>query len=356
MKSGAYATLAALGIAAAMVSCQQRDRAEAPDTVPAQAGQGGAFIEPGAAPVASPPISVQAVNSAAFAPPPTDANVQSATLLRAQVLLDRAGFSPGVVDARYGENVRQALAAFQEISRLPANGQLDAQTWKALQGVGGPAVLGRYVITAQDVAGPFIAGVPDQLRDQANLRALSYTSAAELIAERFHMDEQLLRALNPGQTFTGAGAEIIVANPARPAIAAVDRIEVDARERAVKAFDAAGRLVAFYPATIGSSDNPSPRGAMKINGVGRNPTYTYDPAKLDYARGEIKRKLVVPAGPNNPVGLVWIDLSKPTYGIHGTPNPDVVGKTQSHGCVRLTNWDVMALAAGVKPGVKVKFV
>jgi lipoprotein-anchoring transpeptidase ErfK/SrfK len=362
MKFGACATITALAASIGLVSCQQQEKAP---TAPAPAAApngpaGGSFVEPGRlgvpAPVAATPISVQAANSGVFTPPPADATTPSATLLRAQVLLDRAGFSPGVIDARYGENVRQALAAFQEAKGLPRSGQLDTTTWQALQSVGGPAVLARYVITEQDVAGPFIAGVPDKLQDQAHLTALSYTSAAELIAERFHMDEQMLRDLNPGQTFTGAGAEIIDANPARPQIAGVDHIEVDAKERAVKVFDASGMLLAFYPATIGSSDNPSPAGAMKINGVGRNPTYTYDPAKLDYANHEIKRKLVVPAGPNNPVGSIWIDLSKPTYGIHGTPNPDVVGKSQSHGCVRLTNWDVIALAAGVKPGVKVTFV
>jgi lipoprotein-anchoring transpeptidase ErfK/SrfK len=277
-------------------------------------------------------------------------------LLRALVLLDRAGFSPGVIDARYGENVRQALAAFQEAKGLPRSGQLDTTTWQALQSVGGPAVLARYVLTQADVAGPFIPAVPDRLQEQAALPAMGYTSAAELLAERFHMDEQMLRDLNPGQTFTGAGAEIIVANPARPQIAGVDHIEVDAKERAVKVFDASGMLLAFYPATIGSSDNPSPAGAVTVTGVSRNPDYVYDPRKLDYARGEIRRRLTVKPGPNNPVGLVWIDLSKPTYGIHGTPEPDVIGKTQSHGCVRLTNWDVQALAAGVKAGVKVRFL
>jgi lipoprotein-anchoring transpeptidase ErfK/SrfK len=277
-------------------------------------------------------------------------------LLNAQVMLDRAGFSPGVIDGRYGENVRQALAAFQEARGLPASGTLDQTTWLALQAVGGPPPVARYVLTQADIAGPFIAGVPEKLEEKANLQALSYTSTAELIAERFHMDEDLLRALNPNEAFLGAGTEIMVANPARPALTAqVARIEVDADERAVRAYDAAGTLLAFYPATIGSTEQPSPTGSMTVNGVSRNPTFTYDPKKLDY-RPETKRRLTVAAGPNNPVGLVWIDLSKPTYGIHGAPDPDVIGKTQSNGCVRLTNWDVQALALAVKPGVKVTFV
>jgi lipoprotein-anchoring transpeptidase ErfK/SrfK len=362
VKSSAWSVLALFGAGIVLVSCGDRGgHASAPRAQAPRSSAGPNFVVPGQAAPANPagatPISVQAANSAVFTPPPTDATQQSATLLRAEVLLDRAGFSPGVIDGRYGENLRQALAAFQKAKGLPASGALDAATWQALNAVGGPTVLARYVLTQADVAGPFIPAVPDRLQEQAALPAMGYTSAAELLAERFHMDEDLLRALNPGESFTGAGAEIIVANPARPALAAaVDRIEVDAKEKAVRAFDAAGRLLAFYPATIGSSDNPSPAGAVTVTGVSRNPDYVYDPRKLDYARGEIRRRLTVKPGPNNPVGLVWIDLSKPTYGIHGTPEPDVIGKTQSHGCVRLTNWDVQALAAGVKAGVKVRFL
>ena len=370
MKIGAYATLGVLGAAMLLAACGGAPQQQAPSASaalrPAQPGATGtSFIvpEPSGAPVKAAPgmpapaFSAINANAVGYNPPPTDATVQSAVLLRAQVMLDRAGFSPGVIDARHGENVRQALAAFQEARGLPRDGTLNPATWDALQTVGGPSVVGRYVITRADLAGPFIAGVPDQLSEQAHLSALSYTSAAELIAERFHMDEDLLRAMNPGVNFDGAGQEILVANPARPVLAAnVARIEVDAGEKAVRAYDAAGLLLAFYPATIGSREQPSPTGAMTVNGVARHPTYTYDPRKLDYARGRITRKLVVAAGPNNPVGAAWIDLSKPTYGIHGTPDPDVIGKTVSNGCVRLTNWDVLALALGVKPGVKVAFV
>lgn len=370
MKMGAYATVGVVGVAVLLAACGGGAERKAPSATaalrPAQSSpSGSSFIVPDAGPAAgkaapampAPPFSALSANTVAYSPPPTEATVQSAVLLRAQVLLDRAGFSPGVIDARHGENVRQALAAFQEARGLPRDGTLNPATWAALQAVGGPSVVGRYIITQADLIGPFISGVPDGLVAQANLTALSYTSAAELIAERFHMDEDLLRAMNPGVNFDGAGQEILVANPARPALAAnVARIEVDAGEKAIRAYDAAGVLLAFYPATIGSSEQPSPTGSMKVNGVARHPTYTYDPRRLDYARGKITRRLVVAAGPNNPVGAVWIDLSKPTYGIHGTPNPDVIGKSQSNGCVRLTNWDVLALALGVKPGVKVTFV
>lgn len=370
MKTGACAMVGAAGAVLLLAACGGGADRKAPSATaalrPTQTSPSGtSFIVPDAGPAAgkaapaapAPPFSALSANTVAYAPPPPDATVQSAVLLRAQVLLDRAGFSPGVIDARHGENVRQALAAFQEARGLPRDGTLNPAAWQALQSVGGPSVVARYVITQADLAGPFISGVPDSLVEQSNLTALSYTSAAELIAERFHMDEDLLRAMNPGVNFDGAGQEILVANPARPALTAnVARIEVDAGEKAIRAYDAAGLLLAFYPASIGSTEQPSPTGAMTVNGVARRPTYTYDPRKLDYARGRITRKLVVAAGPNNPVGVTWIDLSKPTYGIHGTPDPDVIGKTQSNGCVRLTNWDVLALARGVKPGVKVKFV
>ena len=370
MRTGAGVTAGVVGVALMLAACgggAERKAAGSTTTLrpaPSNPAESGFIVpDPGGAPVkaapgaAAPAFSAITANTTGYSPPPTDAAVQSAVLLRAQVLLDRAGFSPGVIDARHGENVRQALAAFQEARGLPRDGTLNPATWSALQTVGGPSVVGRYVITRADLAGPFISGVPDGLAEQANLTALGYTSAAELIAERFHMDEDLLRAMNPGVNFDGAGQEIIVANPARPALSAnVARIEVDAGEKAVKAYDAPGMLLAFYPSTIGSSEQPSPTGSMKVNGVARHPTYTYDPRKLDYAKGKITRRLTVAAGPNNPVGAVWIDLSKPTYGIHGTPNPDVIGKSVSNGCVRLTNWDVIALSLGVKPGVKVTFV
>jgi len=305
----------------------------------------------------APLFTAEAVNRAAWAPPPTEPEAVSPQLVKAQVLLDRAGFSPGVIDGRYGENVRQALAAYQEARNLDETGELTPETFASLEQAAGPAVVAGYTLTAADVAGPFIAALPKEIPDQAMLPHLGYTSAAELVAERFHMDEDLLRALNPGVDFRRAGVTVLVANPARPALAAeVARIEVDKDEKAVKAYAEDGRLLAFYPATIGSAEQPSPSGAMTVTHVQRDPLYTYDPKKLDFANDRIKRRTTVKPGPNNPVGLVWIDLSRPTYGIHGAPEPDVIGKTASNGCVRLTNWDALALAAAVKPGVKVRFL
>jgi lipoprotein-anchoring transpeptidase ErfK/SrfK len=279
-------------------------------------------------------------------------------VLRAQVLLDRARFSPGVIDGTMGENVRQAVAAFEEANRLPVDGQLDEQVFARLIQADAAPVLARYALTDEDVRGPFVQFDPEDMKAQSELPALGYQTVEEALAEKFHMTPDLLRALNPGADFTRAGTELTVAAVREEALPAqVARVEVDKAERAAKAFDAQGKLIAFYPATIGSSEHPAPDGELKVTGVAKDPTYTYDPKKLTYEVKGVKEKLTLAAGPNNPVGSVWIAL-KPGegLGIHGTPDPEKVGKTSSHGCVRLTNWDARQLASAVKPGVKVSFV
>ncbi len=197
--------------------------------------------------------------------------------------------------------------------------------------------------------------MPTDLEAQGALPAMGFGNVVEALAERFHVTEGLLRAMNPGADFTRVGQRMSVpAVDNRPLSAPVDHIVIDKAEGSLRAFDADGALLAYYPATIGSTDNPTPTGTVKVNGVARNPDYTFDPTKLSY--GDTTRKVVVKPGPNNPVGVVWIDLNRPSYGIHGTPDPDKVGKTASHGCVRLTNWDAWRLADAVKPGVTVRFV
>ncbi|MDQ1153914.1 L,D-transpeptidase [Brevundimonas sp. SORGH_AS_0993] len=184
---------------------------------------------------------------------------------------------------------------------------------------------------------------------------MGYANIVEALAERFHVTEALLRAMNPDADFARVGQALLVpAINTAPLASEVDHIDVDKGEGSVRAFAADGRLLAYFPATIGSGDNPTPSGTVKVNGVARNPDYLYDPAKLSYGDG--KKKVLVKPGPNNPVGVVWIDLNKPSYGIHGTPDPHLVGKTASHGCVRLTNWDAWTLADKVKPGVIVRFL
>ena len=293
------------------------------------------------------------VDQATFSAEAAASSERTAAVLRAQVLLDRARFRPGVIDGVMGENVRQAVAAFEAANGLAVDGQLDQAVFDKLTERDNRPVLIEHTLTAEDVAGPFVESIPSDLEGQAGLKALSYTSVEEKLGERFHMTPELLRALNPDAKFA-AGETIRVADVGVGELPDVAKIEVDKSEVAVKAFDASGKLLAFYPATIGSDTLPTPDGAMKIKGVAPNPNYTYDPKKLN--SGKADRLLTIQPGPNNPVGAVWIDLTKDTYGIHGTPEPHLIGKRSSSGCVRLTNWDARELADAVKPGVPVVFV
>ncbi|HBV11984.1 MAG TPA: hypothetical protein DEB60_02500, partial [Brevundimonas sp.] len=277
-----------------------------------------------------------------------------AATARAQILLDRANFSPGVIDGLGGDNTRQAIAAFEKAAGLPQDGVLDAEVFRRLTAGDDGRVLTDYTITAADLAGPFIGQVPASLADMAKLETVGYATPLEMLAEKFHMTEGLLQALNPGVDFGKAGQTIVVAAVAHTDLAAdVAHIVVDKAERSMRVYDASDKLLAFYPATIGSSARPAPSGELTVVGVAPEPNYTYDPDRVSYDRGD--RKVIVPPGPNNPVGSVWIDLSRDTYGIHGTPDPSKVGKTFSSGCVRLTNWDAEQLASKVKPGVRVTF-
>jgi lipoprotein-anchoring transpeptidase ErfK/SrfK len=170
------------------------------------------------------------------------------------------------------------------------------------------------------------------------------------------MDQDLLEAMNPGVDFAKAGTVVLVTAPRQGGLAEVARVEVDKGERAVKAYGADGTLIAFYPASVGSAERPAPSGTWAVRAVAPDPVYYYDPKRLTFGEAEAKGALKIAAGPNNPVGSTWIDLTKDTYGIHGTPDPEVIGKRQSHGCVRLTNWDAAELGKAVKPGVEVAFV
>ncbi len=273
-------------------------------------------------------------------------------IIRAQILLDRARFSPGIIDGFGGENTRQAVAAFEEANDLPVDGELDAQVFARLTQAAG-AVLIDHVITAEDLAGPFVGPLPTSLEAMAELETLAYATPLEALAERFHVSEGLLAALNPGVDFSRAGQTIVVPSVSAQPLPDVTRIVVDKGESSLRAYGADGALLAFYPATIGSTERPAPTGTVTVVAIAPEPNYTYDPSRVSYDRGD--RRIVVPAGPNNPVGSVWIDLSRDTYGIHGTPDPSKIAKTQSNGCVRLTNWSAEQLAASVKRGVEVVF-
>jgi lipoprotein-anchoring transpeptidase ErfK/SrfK len=270
-----------------------------------------------------------------------------------QVLLDRVGASPGVIDGRFGSNVDKGIQAYNAITGQNLKSTDRDAIEAALQATGGPAFT-EYTITPEDAAGPFVASVPADYGEKAKLERLGFTTVSEMLAERFHMDEAYLKALNPEANFTRPGTTIRVANVGAAKGGEVARIVADKTIKQVRAYDAAGKLVVAYPATIGSPDTPSPSGSHTVKRIAFNPEYTYNP-KVNFKQGENDQILTIPPGPNGPVGSIWIALSKPTYGIHGTPEPSRIGKAESHGCVRLTNWDAAELAALVKEGVAVEF-
>ena len=295
------------------------------------------------------------VSGNATGPAEGDAKTPSPTLVRAEVLLDRANFSPGVIDGRMGENVKHALMAYDQAHGLQPSDQLDEATWKSLTSADGAPVLKTYTITQQDVAGPFSPAVGEDFVKMSKVKSLGYTSPLQMLSQRFHMDEQFLQALNPGADLSKAGTRIVVVDPGQGTLPAVKTVDVNKKMEQVTAYDDSHKVVAVFPATVGSTTRPSPKGTWKVTGVSQNPDYMYDPSKLTWGPKHAG-KLHIPPGPNNPVGVVWIALSAPDYGIHGSPDPHVIGKTASHGCVRLTNWDAEELSKAVKPGVKVTFV
>jgi lipoprotein-anchoring transpeptidase ErfK/SrfK len=299
-------------------------------------------------------LKVDAVNAATFTTDAESIHGASALILKTQVLLDRAGASPGVIDSYDGENVAKAVAAVETVLNLPVDGHLDPQVWAALGGDRAPAVLIEYIISKEDTAGPFVQEIPSDFSEQARLERLAYTGPAEMLAERFHMDVDLLTTFNPETDFTEPGSSIFVAAvDGKPIVQKIERIEVDKGLKQLRGYDAESRLVVAYPATIGSSENPSPTGTHAIDAVTNEPFYNYDPK--NFVQGDNQEKLTLPPGPNNPVGSIWIGLTDEGYGIHGTPEPSKIDKTGSHGCVRLTNWDAEELATLVRPGVVVTF-
>ncbi len=266
---------------------------------------------------------------------------------RAQILLARAHFSCGEIDGVFGSNLAKTVAAFQQERKLALSGAVDDATWAALNADTAPA-LSRYTISAGDLEGPFVP-IPASAMAQAKLPALGYSSPLEQFAERFHASPRLLQRLNPGADFSKPGQELAVPSVSGPPPGPAAQIVVSRSESSVRAYDSTGALLAFYVATTGSQHDPLPVGDWKILGVRRNPDYRYNAALFWDAKKSNPKQLIQP-GPNNPVGTVWIDLSKEHYGIHGTPDPALVGHAFSHGCIRLTNWGALELASMVKPG------
>lgn len=293
--------------------------------------------------------SIEEINRAEYKGSPLPPG-QSGITARIQILLDRNGSSPGVIDGKSGENVADAIRGFEEMQDLPADGVMDEKVWEALQDKGRPALM-KYKVQAGDVE-KIKKSNPDDYREMAKEDWLGFTSGSEALAEKFHMDENFLKALNPGRSFK-EGDSIVVADPGEDRNIKVSRLDADKSRSRLIAYDKEGKIVLSYPTSIGSAEMPSPSGDVTVKGVARNPTYTYKPENMP--EKNIDEELTIPPGPNGPVGLVWIDLSKPTYGIHGTAEPAKIGKTSSHGCIRLTNWDALELAHAIEPGAHVRF-
>jgi lipoprotein-anchoring transpeptidase ErfK/SrfK len=299
------------------------------------------------------PLTAEAIERAQVGQGQKD---NAALIVKAEVLLDRAGFSPGVIDGRDGDNYRKAVAAFQRQRGLNPAGNLDGDTFNALAATSQDPIMADYAITDADVKGPFTKNIPADFEAKAKLPALDYAGPRDELAERFHMSEALLATLNPGADFTRSGTHIVVTDvPQNPRHTPVAKVVIDKNARTLSAFDAEGNLVAFYPASIGSAEKPAPSGEFKVKGVAHNPTYHYDP-RFAFKGVKAQHKFTIQPGPKNPVGVVWIDLTAPSYGIHGTPSPEKIGKTESHGCIRLTNWDALDLAGMVHRGTVVAFV
>ena len=337
---------------------------------------------------------------------PAQADDKPRPEMQAQVVLDRLGFTPGVVDGAMGMSTRNALKGFQLANNLKETGELDEATKQALGQWSNIPATRVVTIPADFAAGPFYL-LPKEAQDKAKMSGLGYQSLDEKLAERFHTTVAVLKDLNPttvkptatptasptpGSTMSGAaftpqpgppslfsaGQQLRVPNIGADRIdpaqvddkswlttltmlgvgseqPKADKIVVDKSAGTLLAYDTAGKLVAAFTATMGSTHDPLPLGDWKILGVSKNPTFHYNP-NLFWDAKATDKKALLPAGPNGPVGVTWIDLSKEHYGIHGTPEPETIGRAESHGCVRLTNWDVARLAQMVSGSTKVSFV
>ncbi len=317
------------------------------------------------------------VLAAATAAAPASAQVSvDRNVLHVQVILDKLGFGPGVLDGKGGQSLVAALKGFQESRDLPTTGKVDAATLRALYPYRQWRPTKTIALTPDMLAGPYVNPIPKDYTEQSMLPALSYRSPMEKLAEMFHTTPEVLMALNSASTRLSPGTQVVFPNALpqsrdyditdaawKSTVTMLnvdakqpeaDHVVVDKSDGVLRVMDKDDKLVAQFSATMGSAEFPLPIGTWEIKGAAYNPDWKFDPKLIAGSKPDAKEAVVKP-GPNNPVGVVWLDLSKPHYGIHGTPEPSKIGRTESNGCIRLTNWDVARLALMIKPGTKAVF-
>jgi lipoprotein-anchoring transpeptidase ErfK/SrfK len=313
---------------------------------------GADTAQPAQKPVGSPALRSPAANEIAD-PTKTGAVAPGTTgprVVRAQILLDRARFSPGEIDGVYGGDFEVAVKGYQESHGLKPTGIIDAEMWGLLNRDAGPVLL-TYVITQADEKGPFLP-LPAEVQEKAKMKRLGFETPDEGLGEKFHISPKLLAELNPGKKLDAAGERITVPNVRRGVVGLALRVVVSKSKRTVIAYGAGGKELAQYPTTIGDSHDPLPIGHWTIVGIVHYPWFNWDPKLLWNVDKNLAKAELAP-GPNNPVGAAWLGLSKANYGIHGTPDPGNIGHGVSDGCIRLTNWDVDELSHMVRRGTPV---
>lgn len=338
----------------------------------------GAMVAMLATPLAAAPKApAEAPAKAAMPAPPKPKPGPDLNIMKTQVILDHLGFSPGVIDGKAGAGLKRAIAGFQKANGVVATGEIDQRTGAVLDKFGATQPVRELTLTDADLAGQFVGPIPKKEDAQAKLPSLGYSNPLEMLAERYHTTNAVLIALNSPDTPVAPGAKIKVPNvvtggrayPAnlpegyKQTLAGLnvdssqpqaDHIVVSKSDKTLSVYDAQDKLLAQFPVTTGSSHDPLPIGTWKIQAFDYNPKFHFNP-KLFWDAKPGEKSAMLPPGPNGPVGVIWMDLNKPHYGIHGTPMPENIGRTASHGCVRMTNWDAARLSLMVKAGTPAIF-